>query len=750
LGDDLLVSWVHRGDHRTFSNRGFRVAVLKDGTVIAAGDSNRNRECRIKLERSQLETLLKELAEQDRCFELVADGAHFINPGDPYNMWDRSADWFHIRKDDQEMHVGCIYGWTSGQEEHIPGAAISGNIMSRLQRLISVTRAGGMSEIERHLPIANAVLKETFPELAPFTAEDFASSERFYYPARSLYFRKPRNAEFDAQYGVELELRDNGEVMPIAVWNGGEIRDLEKPQVVRGLSLANVPSSKEWKDIEKLRVKTERGFEYKPEYEVYEVEYETWVCYLPKEDKFYIEVGNNQRRRKLYGPIDGNPLKLLNPAPVAGKEGTSRAEVERPREDTRIVSISKQDPALTAAVRGLDLSQVPMLPHEEALKKTPELHVQDPKDPASWTRPKNVFPMPLGEHTWLMYPAGSGHFFVEHRPDGTWQSEVQYGPIAGDPFEVLKLDAFFREQLSDDTKYIGDPIYRLTVMFRTGEPGLIKRCWGYCMPMLARTLKTRNDPGLYARLEVLERVREGLHDEAEAFKNPELADTLKQMREVMGAMEASIDKLNDSTPNEEYNSATYLQAKIEAKLPETLWGKPVDGLRLGLVPASARPTGADWDALPADASLPTSIEVELGEEVNYHLMVENVSDQEIKFCGYVGSEEVGRAIEIRDQDGKEVRYNSLHTSLLPHRSYWRLKPGEKKLLTLPAVCFHKDEEGNSPKQLGYHVPAKSSKYTVQCSVYFGDLDTTRHRYVPGKSEWIGRLTTGAQSISIKD
>lgn len=745
-GDDLVVSWVHNGDHRTAQSSSLRVVILKDGTVIAGGDSNRNRECQIALTPSQLESALKELAEEDRCFELTADGQYFIKPGEPYNGWDRSADWFYIRRGDKEVHVGCIYGWPSGEADRIPGAVTTFKIMDRLGKIISLARAGGMTEIERVLPTANAALKQAFPTLAPLSARDFSSSERFLYPARSIYFAKP--IEADRAYGVELELRDDGRITPISAWYGKDTRDLVKPPVIRGLDLAKFPVSREWKDIEKLRVKTIRGFENNPEYEYYDLEDDATLCYLPKQNQFYIEVGNNQLRGKLYGPIDGDPAKVLTPPPAPEKKAKAEAKPGSTQGASTAVSAPKQDPALIAAVRGLDLSQIQMLPHEEALKKTPELHVQDPKDPASWSRPKNVFPMPLGEHTWLMYPAGSGHFFVEHRPDGTWQSEVQYGPIAGDPFEVLKLDAFFREQFSDDTKFISDPMYRLTLMLRTGEPDLIKRCWRYCLPMLSRTLKTRNEPGLFTRLEVLERVREGLRDEAEAFTNPELADTLKQIREIMGAMETSIDKLNDSTPDEEYNSATYLQAKIEAKLPDALWGKPVDGLRLGLVPVSARPTGADWDALPADASLPTSIQVELGEEVNYLLLVENVSDQEIKFCGYVGSEEVGRAIVILDQNGKEVRYNSLHTSIPPHRSYWRLKPGEKKLLTLPAIYFHKDEEGQSPSQLGYHVPATSSKYTVQCSVYFGDLDTSRHRYVPGKSEWIGMLTTGAQAINI--
>jgi beta-lactamase regulating signal transducer with metallopeptidase domain/WD40 repeat protein/HEAT repeat protein len=316
-GDELLVSWVHHGDHRTISNSGFRVVVLKNGAVIAAGDSNRNRECQIKLAPPQLEKLLHELAVNDHCFDLTADGKHFIKPGEPYNSWDQSADWFHIRIGEKTTHIGCIYGWMSGTTDQIPSAVITGKLIRRLSSLISVARAGGWEEIERLLPIANAALKESFPKLAPLTVQDFYSSERFHYPARSIYFRK--QASGDDHYGVELECRDDGEVTPISSWNGRDTRDLEEPPIVRGLDLATVPFSKEWKEIEKLRVKTEEGYEYKPGYTIYELEQETDVCYLPDENKFYVEVGNNQRRRKLYGPIDGDPLKVLTPSPTSVK-----------------------------------------------------------------------------------------------------------------------------------------------------------------------------------------------------------------------------------------------------------------------------------------------------------------------------------------------------------------------------------------------------------------------------------------------
>ncbi|MCY2966459.1 MAG: hypothetical protein NT069_22980 [Planctomycetota bacterium] len=303
---------------------------MKDGTVIAAGDSNRNRECQIQLTAAELNRLLKELDEVDHCFDLTPGGDHVIRPGQPYNQWDHGVDWLRIRRGTKEVHVGLVGGWIVGQEEHIPGVSTCQEILARLNPLIQVTRAGGWDEIERLLPIANAALKESFPDLPTLTAKNFSSSERFQYPGRSINFR--RTGADGENFGVELEQRDDGTVNPISVWNGGDIRDVEKPLVVRGLDLSKIPFTKEWKEMEKLRVLTDSGYTFKPEYTAYEAAPEVWVCYLPGEDKFYIEVGNNQRRRKLYGPIAGNPLHVLNPPPVPAEADQETATTNRQRD----------------------------------------------------------------------------------------------------------------------------------------------------------------------------------------------------------------------------------------------------------------------------------------------------------------------------------------------------------------------------------------------------------------------------------
>lgn len=394
-------------------------------------------------------------------------------------------------------------------------------------------------------------------------------------------------------------------------------------------------------------------------------------------------------------------------------------------------------------VRGLDLSQVKVRGWEEAHRATPDLYVADPE--SEWKFAKNVFLMPLSEYTWLYYPAGSGHFYILHRHEGVPANEQLYGPIAGDPFDVLKLEDLLREQLKPDAKK-GDPSYRLRLMFANGEPSIVRRAWRMIEPMIAPKFDD-NTQVFYERLELFGGVRAALLDHAEAFRKPELKDVATAARQRVEAVEAELDAINDAVADESYQSATYLQPKLAVKIPDSLWGKPLDGLRLALVPHDPA-NEFKWGELGPGVP-PTSVTVQAGSELNYQLLVENVSDHEIKLCGFPGGEERSRTPIIRDSAGKLVHFQHLHTTTLSWHSYWRLKPGERYLLSLPA--FHivrPDAETRNGR--GYSVQTAPGEYTLQCSYNFGRHDNNRHRHVPGKTEWIGRLTTGSQQIVVVD
>jgi hypothetical protein len=222
-------------------------------------------------------------------------------------------------------------------------------------------------------------------------------------------------------------------------------------------------------------------------------------------------------------------------------------------------------------------------------------------------------------------------------------------------------------------------------MLRTGDPGLIRRAAGWIDPELSRPF-ARDEEGLYRRLELLDIAREALSAEAQAFASAELQDAARMLRERVAAAESEIDRLNDSVPADDYQTATYLQPKIAARIPAALWGPTVDGLRLALVPREWTP-GMDWNELPSDLVFPTSITVRPGRELRYQLVVENVSQGEIKLSGIFSGEEEQRSLNLVDQQGQRVATGMLHTTIPHFRSFWRLKPGERMLISMMPLSF---------------------------------------------------------------
>jgi len=441
-GNQLVVSWVHAGNHRS-SEETARVVVLRDGTVRAAGDTNRNRDCEIKLTAAQLEQLLKELDETDQCFDLLPDGQHFIRPGAPYNRWDRSADWVHIRRGRKEVRIGCIYGWVSGTGEQVPGVVIHRNVLTRLNSLINVTRAGGWDEIERLVPIANQALQQTFPQLPPLIARNFSSSERFFYPARSIDFRQQRPD--GKHFGVELELRDDGTVNVVSAWHGEDVRDLDRPPVVRGLDLSKVPVTKEWKEMEKLRVLTDQGYSFKPEYESHEVGPELWLCYLPQEKKFFVEHSSNQRR-KLYGPIAGDPYAMLNPPPVRQSRNIEKADSKQTSRQTLSALVQSFNVENRQLARGLD--QPPLTEDEiiAAIQRDlwkPELQPLNDKEIAAFKDAVRTGLLPKDSYLQVHDDEQPEPFRVRH----LWQIRLMLPAIGHDGFVGLTIrDTLVREE----------------------------------------------------------------------------------------------------------------------------------------------------------------------------------------------------------------------------------------------------------------------------------------------------------------
>lgn len=202
---------------------------------------------------------------------------------------------------------------------------------------------------------------------------------------------------------------------------------------------------------------------------------------------------------------------------------------------------------------------------------------------------------------------------------------------------------------------------------------------------------------------------------------------------------------DDHLPSaEKYQSATYLQKKISAKIPDVAWGEARNGLRLAIVVRDANNT--EWNDLPADTLVPDSLKVQPGEEIRCQLVVENVSDHEIDFSAYDYTE-IGRSIEVLNRQGETADVHTAHLMLLASPTHWRLQPGERFLLQMPPIHFFDKQPDQG---IGYFVKTVPGDYTLRCSYTFGESNAETAQPAADTTEWTGTLSTAALKVTVAD
>lgn len=200
-----------------------------------------------------------------------------------------------------------------------------------------------------------------------------------------------------------------------------------------------------------------------------------------------------------------------------------------------------------------------------------------------------------------------------------------------------------------------------------------------------------------------------------------------------------------SEPQSQYQTATYLQEKISAKIPDAAWGKPNKGLRLAMViREESRP---DWNELPAGTRVPGSWALRPGDQILSQLIVENVSDKPINLTGYTYTE-VDRSLAVFDREQKELSTNSTHISIPALPTSWKLLPGERYLLQMPPITFL--DEKSEHRGIGYYVQTPPGEYTIRCGYAFGQRGKDDPRPAPDPLEWTGVLQAGDIKITVDD
>lgn len=205
---------------------------------------------------------------------------------------------------------------------------------------------------------------------------------------------------------------------------------------------------------------------------------------------------------------------------------------------------------------------------------------------------------------------------------------------------------------------------------------------------------------------------------------------------------SAADEDEKTSQTEKYQPVSAAQPKLAGKIPDALWGKAHEGLKLALVMRD--PDKTDWNELPDESALQTSIQVPSGRQIDGQLIVENVSDRDLDLSGFPNYADVDRQIEVRDQNGKDAWIAGVHLGplLYPVRQHWRLKPGERFAFRMVAVQFGDPPIVEGPT-ISYRTPP--GEYTLRCQLSFDNESK-----VNDDGEWTGTLTSGVVKVTVTE
>ena len=334
--------------------------------------------------------------------------------------------------------------------------------------------------------------------------------------------------------------------------------------------------------------------------------------------------------------------------------------------------------------------------------------------------------MPLGEKAWLEFPVFRGRFYVVYRPDRDKpQAERTYGPFQGDPFERLKLEDAMTQRLQKGP-YAADDVYRIRLMLRTKDAGLARRA----VRLMEATLKA--DVPLYQKENYLHPLGEILQQHAAALMKHGLEQETARITDGLAALDAEIERLTAEIPAAQYDRTGPIA--VPEAIPPEAWGTPVNGLRV--------------------AAVPETTTARLGVATAFHLVVENVSDHDIKFSG---SDLLQSAhAEVTGRNGQRIdTRTTFYTGLSPIKRYW-LEAGKRMVLASPSLAFVEKTQDAKDALGCTKALAPPGAYTVRYTFGLGlGSSWTRgdggvmRRISPAKGEWRGVLVSGAVEIAVK-
>jgi len=309
--------------------------------------------------------------------------------------------------------------------------------------------------------------------------------------------------------------------------------------------------------------------------------------------------------------------------------------------------------------------------------------------------------------TWVTYNPTLNKFYLNKVPG---ENEGSYfGPIDGDPFEMFKLEERYLSKFREN--YAPDEMYRIRQMLRSGNPKLRERALRIAMAALAPGVKHS------ARAANVSEFRRAV----EEHKGEDLEPVFAAIK----ATEKAIDDATPTYPDEVYapgNDALENPGKLQdwmklpGPVPDSAWGEPLNGLRAAAVYSTVTP--------------------EVGARIDVWLVVENVSDHQIKFAMHDVIQTARAA--VKRADGTEVPVkSSWFTGLSPIYRH-RLQPKERLTVTKKTLVF--DANAESAGFGENRAAAGAGEYQVKYREVLGNGTA--------KGEWGGQLTTGETKITV--
>ncbi len=361
----------------------------------------------------------------------------------------------------------------------------------------------------------------------------------------------------------------------------------------------------------------------------------------------------------------------------------------------------------------------------QRMQEVPEIYERDPANARQFRRRRAVLQVQLGA-AWLYFnPERDASYLYLNTTPGRGNA-TYFGPIAGDPFELFKLEDRFITALRKD--HAGEFSDRLDLMLRTGDAKLRERALRIMTAGLAPDISAEVRAYHVSKFKGLAATLDG--------------DDVAPLRAAVAQTEQRIEELSVALPDSDYqpgNDELARQGKLKdwmkptAAVPDSAWGESLNGLRAAAVFSTTTP--------------------KLGQEVSAWLLVENVSEKEIRF----GSSDVMQdaQVKIARTDGTNVEVKSTwFTGMSPIQRH-KLRPGERLTLAKKSLTF--DDKNNTAGAGfgGNRAATDPGSYRVRYEsilttgmAWERQDDGLMHRTLPAKGEWSGRLTTAETKFVI--